>query len=126
MDDDLARLRELSFAQSRIPSLDALEGFVPTGGERDSAVEAARALSGFSRWHPVEGGHKVQFLYEGGEYDTARFKLVRGAWDHEHCRRCAAKIQSMTLCFVTTSGPYVVLCEACHDLVRGSGHTGAA
>jgi hypothetical protein len=123
MDDDLTRLRELSFVESRIPSLDALEGFVPTGGERDPAVDAAAALTGFSRWQPVEGGHKVQFLYEGGAYETTRFKVVKGAWDHEHCKRCTKRIESMTLCFVTTSGPYILLCETCHDLVRRGGLT---
>ncbi len=54
MEDDFAELRRLSFMESRIPALDALEGFVPTGGEGDPAVEAAQSLTGFSRWRPVE------------------------------------------------------------------------
>lgn len=120
MEEDLAKLRRLSFVESRIPALDALEGFVPTGAERDPAVEAAGARTGFSRWYPVEGGHRVQFLYEGGEYDAQRFTLVKGAWNHEHCKRCGAQVASMTLCYVTRTGPFVLLCAACHDLVAAA------
>jgi hypothetical protein len=126
MEDDFAELRRLSFMESRIPALDALEGFVPTGGEGDPAVEAAQSLTGFSRWRSVEGGHEVQFLYEGGNYDTSRFRLMKGAWDHEICKRCAGKIEAMSPCFVTSNGPYVILCETCHALVARSSADGDA
>jgi hypothetical protein len=118
---DLDDLRRLSFIESRVPALDALEGFVPTGGESDPAVEAARGLTGFSRWYPVQGGHRVHFLYQGGAYDTSRFTVAKGAWDHEHCKRCGTRIESMSPCFVTPEGPYVVLCTACHALVTDVG-----
>lgn len=117
MQDDLAEFRRLSFSESRIPALDALEGFVPTGAERDPAVESARSLTGFSRWCPVAGGHRLQFLYESGEYDRQRFTLVKGAWNHEHCTRCSARIDFRTRCFTARSGPFIVLCEGCHELV---------
>jgi hypothetical protein len=41
--------------------------------------------------------------------------LVKGGWDHEHCGRCQRSIKPMTLCWVTESGPYVVLCSECHN-----------
>ena len=120
MEDELAKLRRLEFVPSRIPALDALEAFVANGEEADPAVASARALTGFSRWYPTDGGHNVQFLYEGGAYDESRFRLVEGAWNHENCKRCATRIESMTLCYVTRTGPFVVLCEECHALVAGS------
>lgn len=97
---------------------------MPTGEERDPAVEAALALTGFSRWQPVAGRHKVQLLHEGGTYDTTRFKVVKGAWDHEHCKRCVTRIESMTLCFVTTSGPTSSFAR--HATISSSAQAGLA
>ena len=117
MDDDLAHLRTLTFHPSRIPALDALEIFVPKGAEADPDVTAIRSRTGFSRWFPVEGGHRVLILYKGGPYNTDRFTLRKGAWDHEHCKRCGASIEPMTLCWVSNR---TILCEACHrELVGG-------
>ena len=63
----------------------------------------------------MEGGSRVVVLYEDQvEYDTARWHIEQGAWNHEHCGLCQANIPPMTLCWVTESGPYVLLCEACH------------
>ena len=114
MDSTLDEFGRLMFIQSRIPALDALEVFVPEGSERDDAVRDLTSRTGASRWFPVAGGHRVLILYEGGEYDPQRFSLRKGAWDHDHCRRCQRQIRSMTLCWVTTEGPYVVLCEDCY------------
>ena len=126
MAEDLSELRKLSFAPSRLPPLDVLETFVSTGTEGDPAVEETTSRSGMSRWFPVEGGHRVQILYQGGDYDSARFSLITGAWDHDHCKRCGATIPAMTLCYVTENGPYIVLCEACHRLLEMSPSSGAA
>jgi len=123
MEDDLAEFRGMSFVETRIPVLDALEGFVPSGEEADPAVEDARARTGFSRWYPVDGGHRVQFLYEGGEFDSSRFTVMKGAWDHEHCTHCSIRLEAMTLCFVSESGRYVLLCDACHSMLASSGAT---
>lgn len=120
MDDDLAHLRTLTFHPSRIPALDALEVFVPNGAEADPEVTETRSRTGFSRWFLVEGGHRVLILYEGGQYDADRFTLRKGAWDHEHCKRCRARIESMTLCWVSTGRDYTILCEPCYrEVVRG-------
>jgi hypothetical protein len=119
MDFEPDELRRLPWRKSRIPKLDALEAFVPTGAEDDEAVEKATALSGLSRWYPVEGGHRVVVLYEGGEYDDARLSLVEGGWDHEHCERCGGTIEPMALCWATADGPSILLCAACHSLVMG-------
>ena len=119
MSDDMPsdeQLRGLGFMPSRIPALDALEVFVPDGGTADPEVREVP-----SRWYPVEGGHRVLLLYEGGPYSTDRFTLVKGGWDHEHCSRCRAHIPPMTLCWVTERGEYVLLDKKCYEEVFGPG-----
>ena len=113
-DEELDWLKGLSFVESRIPKLDALSTFVPIGGERDPVVQDAVQRTGFSRWFPVEGGHRLQVPFEGGGYDSSRFSVEHEAWDHETCKVCRDRVPAMTLCWVTKSGPYVILCEACH------------
>ncbi len=112
--ENLDQLRTLKFMPSRIPALDALEIFVPTDIVEDAELSELRSRTGQSRWYPVEGGHRVHILYEGGPYNASRFKLLSGAWDHEHCTRCGATIPTMTLRWVTVEDPYVLLDEACH------------
>ena len=117
MDDELEEFRKLSFMPSRIPKLDALEGFVPIDGRPDAEIQELTSRTGQSRWYPVEGGHRVLILYEGGPFNDTRFTLVKGAWDHEHCSRCGDTIEPMTLCWVTRSGRHVLLDEKCYRLV---------
>lgn len=119
-ENDLAAFRGLSFIESRIPALDALATFVPKGEEDDPVLKQAMARTGCSRWYPVEGGHRVLILQERGKYDAERFKLEKGVWDHEHCKICNDRIDSMTLCWVTESGPYVIICDACHEKLEES------
>lgn len=120
MGDDREELRRLTFMRSRIPALDALETFVPDGHAPDAELEDLQSRTGQCRWYPVEGGHRVLILYEGGPYNTQRFALAKGAWDHEHCSRCGETIEPMTLCWVTESGRYVLLDEKCHTDIFGS------
>lgn len=119
MDDDLSQYRALVFDPSRIPAQDALEAFVAEGERPDAELERVMRLTGASRWYPVEGGHRLLVLYQGGPYDPARFTLRRGAWDHEHCSRCRDPVAPMTLCWVTRDGPYVLLDEKCYRAVFG-------
>lgn len=118
MDDELPELRRHAYHRSRIPALDALETFVADGAPEDSALAELRNRSGFSRWYPVDGGHRVLVLYEGGGFNSNQFTLRKGVWDHEHCKRCSARIPSMTLCWVSRDQSYVVLCDDCYELVN--------
>ena len=118
--DKLESYRDLSFIKSRIPALDALSTFVPEGQEEDPVVHSAISAKGFARWFPVEGGHRVLIPHEGERYDTGRFTIEEGAWDHEHCKACSADIEPMTLCWVSESGPYVILCESCHQKLKAT------
>ena len=116
-DEEVVRMRQLEFRRSRIPALDALEVFVPSGAEGNAALSELRSRTGFSCWRPVAGGHQVLVLYESGEYESTRFSLRKGAWDHENCKRCCVRIEPMTLCWVSTGSDYTILCEDCYRLV---------
>ena len=118
MSEDL-ELAKLTFMPSRIPALDALEVFLPDGAQPDPELQEIQSRTGQARWYPVEGGHRVLILYEGGGYNPERFSLAKGAWDHEHCSRCGETVEPMTLCWVTDAGPYVLLDEKCYREVFG-------
>lgn len=121
--DDDSMLKKLTYRPSRIPALDALAAFV-ADGEEDAVVQATVERAGFSRWYPETGGTRVLILYEGGPYDAERFTVEKGAWDHEHCKRCGGNIAPMTLCWVSAGDAYVILCESCHQHVAdGAGRS---
>jgi len=118
-EQQLAQFRRYEYQPSRIPALDAISTFVPTGQEKEPVIKAALARKGYSRWFPVAGGHRLLILHEGEPFDTARLTLEKRAWDHEHCNSCRTRIPSMTLCWVSVSGPDTILCEECHSQVSG-------
>jgi hypothetical protein len=109
--------RELKFMKSRFPALDALSAFVPTGHENDEEIQKMSSQFGNSRWFSIDGGHKVLFLYKGENYNKEFFSIEKEAWDHEHCKECGDSIPSMNLCWVTESGPFVVLCTGCYEKI---------
>jgi hypothetical protein len=119
-DHEIDELRGFEWMQSRIPALDALVHFVPDA-PRDAEVDAF-ATSHRSRWYPVEGGTHVVVSMDGEpDYDPSKWKVEKGAWDHEHCDLCSDNIPAMTLCWVTRYDPYVLLCDACHAEVLAAG-----
>jgi hypothetical protein len=101
--------------ESRIPALAALVMFAPDGTGPDPVIAETQRRMGGSRWYPVPGGHRVLIRYDGSAYDTDRFTVDPRAWDHEHCDACNKNIPAMTLCWVTRSGQYFLLCINCHD-----------
>lgn len=119
MHDDLNELRTLRFMPSRIPAQDALETLIQGEERPDAEIQEVMSRTGMSRWYPVEGGHRLLILYEGGPYRPERFTLLKGGWDHEHCSRCRDGIPPMTLCWVTREDPYVLLDEKCYRHVFG-------
>jgi hypothetical protein len=116
---NLTTLRAPDFMRSRIPAQDALEAFLPTGAVPDAEMREQIAQTGYSRWYPVEDGHRLLTLYEGGPFNPARFTLVKGGWDHEHCNNCGDQVAPMELCWVTRQDPYILLDEKCYRLVQG-------
>jgi len=112
--------RGLRFMQSRIPVLDTLVAFVPSGSQPSAAVAQALEHAGQSRWFPEPGGHRVAMPYEGWAYDTTVLERQPGGWDHEHCRGCQCQVPANTLCWVTESGAFLVLCCSCHTALQSS------
>jgi hypothetical protein len=106
--------------ESRIPALDALSTFVPEGQTPTGSVEETLDRIGSHRWFPRPGGHKVIAPYDGGAYDVAHFTVEKKAWDHEHCKVCGSSIPAMTLCWVTRTGPYILLCSDCKAQMDGT------
>jgi len=41
---------------------------------------------------PNEAGYYASGIYHGEPFDSARYRVVRGGWDHEHCYICGAKV----------------------------------
>jgi hypothetical protein len=112
-DYEIDELRGFEWMQSRVPALDALVHFTPDG-ERDAAVEEL-ALNNRSRWYPMQGGTRVVVSMDREpKYDASKWTVEKDAWDHEHCEHCGDHIPAMTLCWVTKSDPYVLICDACH------------
>jgi hypothetical protein len=113
--DPFAEYRGLEFMESRIPSQDALAVFVSNERPMDEDVKATLSQHAENRWFPRPGGHEVLVPYGGESYDASIFRVLPGAWDHETCTHCRVHIPPMTLCWVTPSGWYVLLCQQCHD-----------
>ena len=115
-DDELYKLSEYHWMPSRIPFRDALSTFVPDGPEPEPVIAEMSARCGESVWSPVEGGHRVLFLYDGGAFDESRFTLKPKVWDYDECSICGEHIPSMTLCHVTKpQQPYILLCVRCYE-----------
>lgn len=78
-----------------------------------------------TRYFPGPNGTRALIPYDGGSFDEALFMIETGAWDHDTCNNCNAYIKAMTLCFVTQSGPFYVLCQDCYEsrVVRKLGMT---
>ena len=101
-DEKLSQRPRYRCMESRIPVRDALSAFVPDAPEPDPVIAAMQSRAGQSRWYPVEGGHQVLMPFDGGPYDTNRFSIESGSWDHEHCDVCGAQ-------------PYCLLCSGCYE-----------
>jgi hypothetical protein len=124
--DPFAEYRGLEFMESRILIQDALAVFVPDSPPISPNVKAAISQHGASRWFPQSGGHEVLVPYGGEAYDADIFRVVPGGWDHETCTHCRAHIPPMTLCWVTPSGWYVLLCQQCHGAFSETATVGHA
>lgn len=115
-DEELSQLPAYRWMPSRIPLRDALSTFVPDAPQSEPIINEMSRRSGQSVWFPVEGGHRVLFLYDGEAFDASRFTLEPKAWDYNDCSVCGDHIPAMTPCQVTEPGePYVLLCATCYQ-----------
>jgi hypothetical protein len=70
-----------------------------------------------------EEGWIGSFVYNGGPFDSEKFELVRGGWDHEHCYICYAKVLPDDEWWVTTPPSFdeaIGLCLDCHARLLGN------
>jgi hypothetical protein len=100
-DEELSKLLTYQWMPSRIPLRDALSTFVPNASEPEPIIAEMSSRCGEAIWFKEEGGHRVLFLYDGGDYDARRFTLERKIWDYDECSICGERIPVMTLCHVT-------------------------
>ncbi|HEY1663887.1 MAG TPA: hypothetical protein VGI03_15825 [Verrucomicrobiae bacterium] len=115
-DEELSNLPTYRWTPSRIPLRDALSTFVPDAPEPEPIITEMGNRCGEIIWHPVKGGHRVLFLYDGGAFDSSRFTLELKVWDYDECAVCGKHIPAKTLCHVTEpQQPYVLLCADCYD-----------
>jgi hypothetical protein len=64
---------------------------------------------------PVNG-HQVWSDYHGEPYDTSKYDLVEGMWDHEHCSVCLFSIKD-GYTYWENRDRIKLLCDACHEAI---------
>ena len=110
--EEIENLRYLHWMPSRIPIVDALAADVPPGEGVNIEIPASHE----QRWYPMPDGATTLYVpYSGKAFDATIFRVVPGGWDHTTCDVCTVVIPPMTLCYVTTEGPYVGLCPGCYS-----------
>lgn len=57
-------------------------------------------------------GRRMRKDYNGGEYDEAKFELVEGMWEHEHCSICWFTIKEGHT-FWENRDRIKIMCDAC-------------
>jgi hypothetical protein len=62
---------------------------------------------------PVNG-HRMWKDYHGEPYDTSKFDLVEGMWDHEHCSVCWFTIKE-DYTYWENEKRIKLLCDACYE-----------
>jgi hypothetical protein len=71
---------------------------------------------------PNEAGYYVSVVYHGESFDPARYRVVRGGWDHEHCHLCWAKVLPGDEWWATRPANFedeIGLCLDCHSKLFG-------
>jgi len=104
-------MQYLRWMSCRIPVRDALATFVT----RDSVDFSPPRPVYETRWFPRPDGYRVLIPHDGGPFDANVFHIEHGAWDHVTCNSCNVRIKAMTLCYVTKSGAFLVLCTMCYE-----------
>ncbi len=117
--ESLSEFRRMKFHCVVFKPSDALETFAPEGCDDEEFLDEYSEKYGECRWYPEEGGgHRVLFPYLGEDYDKSRFKLVKGAWNHDHCDACGETIGTSDKCWVAGKETYTLLCENCYNKLQ--------
>jgi predicted nucleic acid-binding Zn ribbon protein len=100
-DDELRRLREKEDLARRI---------------RYAQITFAPKPSLITR-EPNAAGWYQEGRYDGGPYDSTKYRMVKGGWDHEHCFLCGKRIEKGDRWWAALPPDTVGLCEECHQKV---------
>jgi hypothetical protein len=86
---------------------------------RDLLLERGvfRPMPSLARLNPRTGQAVEVAPYHGQPYDPRQGRVLEGGWDHEHCFVCQKQIREGDTCWIHDE-PQVVLCDACHMLMR--------
>jgi hypothetical protein len=68
---------------------------------------------------PNEAGFFASHPHDGRTFDTSRFRLVKGGWDHDHCFICSATVKPGDVWWAAEPPDEVGLCLACHGELFG-------
>jgi hypothetical protein len=112
-------LQSAEFEERIFPGMDALVAIVPKGGDVPGEVKQTVDDAGAGRWFPFEGGWKVVCPYTGQDFNSDRFTVEKGGWEHEHCDGCQGTIGVGDHCWVAeTEDECYVICDNCHKMLR--------
>ncbi len=96
------------------------------------AIQGIRDLNFTQRtFHPkaaliakeLVNGSRLCKEYKGGDFDQNEFEKKDAFWDHEHCAICWFKILDGHT-YWQNQGAVTILCDACHEHLRGAGKSG--
>ena len=59
-------------------------------------------------------GYRESKDYHGGPYDSAKYDLVQGVWDHDHCSVCFFSIKD-GYTYWENHKRIILLCDACYE-----------
>jgi hypothetical protein len=63
---------------------------------------------------PNHEGWVAVIPYEGGAYDSVKYRVEPNGWDHEHCLICNVRICDGDSWWVALPLREIGLCEECH------------
>ena len=68
---------------------------------------------------PNEAGWVAEVPYDGGPYDSSKYRVEQFGWDHQHCFLCSVRIEHGDHWWAAARPDEVGLCEKCHAQLFG-------
>src|SRR6266446_1868473 len=68
--------------------------------------------------HPNEQGWVASFPYNGQPFNTNKYRLELGSWDHTHCFLCNKRIKTGDRWWAALPPDEIDLCESCYEAMR--------
>jgi hypothetical protein len=87
---------------------------------RLARLEDARRLKYHRQPYAAEDMLIAREPNDGRPFDTSRFRLIKGGWDHDHCYICTATISPGDAWWAAEPPDKVGLCPDCHAQLFGT------